>query len=310
MREKKISLDGREMLKEKSESLDAKQLNLLLAGALAASAALGLCACNEESTGASDSQTMSVLDIRDTVVVRDTVVIKEPSSGDSRGPGNDGETSPVNKANWTYLNTDINYGEITDESDGQVYKTVKIGGQTWMAENLNFEYKVDGKTYGVYTADSLKVFGYYYTWAAAMDSAGVFGENGKGCGYGVECSPKQPVRGVCPKDWHLPENDEWKRLYRIVDSRYTVMQALGFDKWEYASNTSGFSALPAGIYDNVEYDGIFRNVGFETFFWSASVYTAVNARTGSAYRWNLYAGNANLNINSRKYGYSVRCLKD
>ncbi|WP_407448813.1 FISUMP domain-containing protein [Fibrobacter sp.] len=132
------------------------------------------------------------------------------------------------KTAWDYLNPDIDYGEFTDERDGQVYKTVKIGDQVWMAQNLNYAY-IDvpynfSYNNNVYISDSTSwcylngpancaKYGRLYTWAAAMDSVGEWSTNGKGCGYGKTCSPTYPVRGICPKGWHLPSNDEWKALF-------------------------------------------------------------------------------------------------
>lgn len=76
-----------------------------------------------------------------------------------------------------------------------------------MAENLNYEflgsYSVEGDT------ENNKKYGRLYTRKVAMDSAAVFGDGGKGCGYGVKCTPTYPVRGACPEGWHLPSNAEW-----------------------------------------------------------------------------------------------------
>ena len=99
------------------------------------------------------------------------------------------------------------YGEILDERDGKKYKTVKIGDQWWMAENLNFEYKVKGENYGIYVDET---YGVFYNWPAAMDSAGNFSDNGEGCFRKNSCTPKYPVRGACPEGWHFPEKKEWQ----------------------------------------------------------------------------------------------------
>ena len=69
-----------------------------------------------------------------------------------------------------------------------------------MAENLNIDYKVDGSIYGTYTnTDKGEIYGRYYTWAAAMDSAGIYSDNSKGCGDAKPCIVNTPARGICPE---------------------------------------------------------------------------------------------------------------
>ena len=103
---------------------------------------------------------------------------------------------------------------LTDSRDGQTYKTVVIGKQTWMAQNLNIETE---KSF-CFNDDSSNCtkYGRLYTWAAAMDSAGEWSSNGKGCGYKSECSAMSPVRGVCPNGWHLPTKAEFETLFSAV----------------------------------------------------------------------------------------------
>lgn len=265
--------------------------------------------------GGSSVRDTVVVNHKDTIVVRDTVVIKEvgglASSGSSSGLVNSGGgTSLVGKPNWVYLNPAIDYSEITDERDGQVYKTVKIGGQVWMAENLNFEYKVmdkntgKEKTFGnMCNEDDCLKFGRYYTWAVATDSAGVYSQNGKGCGYGLICTPAYPVRGVCPKGWHLPETGEWEVLYKSVNSKKGALQSVSFEaNWPLASNASGFSALPAGYGNEDDY----YYVGEVACFWSATEYNS-----SFAYHWYLHADNVNIDsYEGKRSGRSVRCVQD
>ncbi|WP_290944960.1 FISUMP domain-containing protein [Fibrobacter sp.] len=201
----------------------------------------------------------------------------------------------------------IVYGILKDSRDGQTYKTVKIGTQIWMAENLNFDYKVDGSSYGSYSNTGCNTCGHYYTWAAAMDSAGIYSENGMGCGFGKTCTVKFPVRGICPEGWQIPSfydwgGDDWDMLYLAMDSSPYAMQAKGFVDWSNAIDDYGFSALPAGFY----YDGSFYAVGVFTAFWSAEEYDGSNV-----FYWGVEADDAYLDDNGYKiYGYSVRCVKD
>ena len=122
------------------------------------------------------------------------------------------------------------YGTLYDERDGKTYKTVRIGNQIWMAENLNYAYlqptaTLDSSSWCRYNElDSCAKYGRLYIWSAAMDSAAVFSDASKGFGDGVVCgSVQQPVpcwpntfiRGVCPEGWHLPTVGEWIEFYPV-----------------------------------------------------------------------------------------------
>ena len=216
-------------------------------------------------------------------------------------------SSSYYKENWDYLNPEIDYGEMKDERDGQIYKIVKIGTQTWMAENLNFD--VDNSF--CYN-DSMKYcnkYGRLYPWGVAMDSVGKFSSGGKGCGVGTFCSPTFPVRGVCPKGWHLPSYVEWERLFKVEPGAGNVFALRAKNGWEKNRNgydTYGFSALPAGELSSGFYGG-------DAYFWSSSEYEVDGEYSG---KWLAYSVQSNesdyfLDYNrSKDEGFSVRCVKD
>ena len=212
------------------------------------------------------------------------------------------------------------YGTFTDERDGQTYKTVKIGTQTWMAENLNYAYtgvpyKVDeyasDSTSWCYDNDPAKCskYGRLYTWAAAMDSVGEWSANGKGCGNGNKCSPTYPVRGICPEGWHLPDTTEWRTLFTAVGGQSTAGKMLkstsGWNSSGNGTDAYAFSALPAA--GRRYSSGDFSYEGYYAYFWSSS-------GNGSyyAYRMCLYYDDdgASLYGDYKGNGFSVRCLKD
>ena len=214
-------------------------------------------------------------------------------------------------------NVDTDENCFKDDRDGQTYRMVKIGNQVWMAENLNYAYTGIPYIVGVLTSDSTSwcydndpanctKYGRLYTWAAAMDSAGTWSANGKGCGYKKTCSPTYPVRGVCPEGWHLPTQAEWKALFTAVGDSSTVGKMLkSISGWNDSGNGTdsyAFSALPAGYWD-----GYYNYEGSAAVFWSPTEYD-------SYYAYYMYLGyyydDARLGINYKIYGFSVRCVKD
>lgn len=217
-------------------------------------------------------------------------------------------------------------GTMTDSRDGKKYKTVKIGKQVWMAENLNYAYlqptsTVDSSSW-CYNDSAVycEKYGRIYTWAAAMDSAGEFSTNGQGCGFGVICSPDYPVRGVCPEGWHLPELAEIKTLYKVAKTP-SNLKMRGFEEhttFENATNATGFSAIPvmeASLCDGSRCD-IRRTVEFSKYrwaiFWTATEYKKAEFREESAcilYLESMFFPDYDKE-NYKAVGHAVRCIKD
>ena len=202
----------------------------------------------------------------------------------------------------SYLNPNINYGEMTDSRDGQVYKTVKIGSQVWMAQNLNYETK-NSYCYNDSTTYCEK-YGRLYTWAAAMDSVKI------GCGNGLVCSPAYPVQGVCPDGWHLPDTTEWNEMLVIAGGGYITLagEALksqgGWPSNENTTDALGFSAVPVG-YKN--YEGVFKNMNKYVDFWSST-----DIEDGYAYVLMLRSeyDEAHLEYGGKDDAVAVRCVRN
>lgn len=216
------------------------------------------------------------------------------------------------------------YGTLTDERDGQTYKTVKMGDFEWMAENLNYAYlqptdSLDSSSFCF--NDSIEYcdkYGRLYLWSAAMDSAGVFSSGGMGCGYGVNCtlSYTEPLRGVCPEGWHLPSVAEWNYLNNVVynssvdgsdvGSAKKLKSATGWRDDDNGLDEYGFSAFPVG--SRFYPDGSYSYDGLIAHFWGYGM-----EDESDAFSADFEKGNDNMRLSSiyeKHYAFSVRCVKD
>ena len=195
-------------------------------------------------------------------------------------------------------------GTMTDERDGQTYGTVTIGEQTWMAENLKFSYKADPDSRDSsnfcfsHSGDCIK-YGRYYTWASAMDSAGVWSSDGKGCGIKELCTPTLPVQGVCPSGWHLPSNYDWQVFLRAVGGSPRKVSVSLYWKSEFGTNEYRFYARPGGLLSG---DRTYMFEGSGAYFWSsAGFYLHIDVGNTMF----LYQSDGKENV-----AYNVRCIKD
>ena len=183
-------------------------------------------------------------------------------------------------------NTDIEYGALTDARDGQTYRTVPIGNQVWMAENLN--YASDASFCYGDDPEYCKKFGRLYTWSDAQD--------------------------VCPAGWHLPNRAEWWTLIVNAGGRGEAKHTLrSTSVWYKFSDTSavatdsyGFSILPTG-YKHVNEGYIFDNQSVADF-WSASEDYADEANAFFFYVGYNYG--PGLDSISKLNAFTVRCLQD
>ena len=206
------------------------------------------------------------------------------SSSDGITPTSASESSSSEKAAWAYLNPNVSYGLMQDMRDKQYYKTVKIGDQVWMAENLNYnsgDISSDNSWSGCYgnSADSCAKYGRLYSWDVAMNKAS--------CAYGLSCTPFGTVRGICPEGWRLPSLNEIITLVnpfassieeysdegtgRYYDAGYPLKSQMGWKKGSFgyseSSNETGFTALPGGGFNGARE---YAYVGEFAYFWSAS----------------------------------------
>ena len=258
-----------------------------------------------------------------------------PTSSETESSSSNGEDK-INcsallegKTGWSWdvpkecrFNPDIDYGSMTDERDGKVYKTVKIGDQTWMAENLNYADSVKtaslkGRSWCFNeVAANCNVAGRLYRWAAAIDSMKLANDvdNPQNCGDGVICTLPARVQGICPTGWHLPSQAEWNVLITAVGGQSTSGKVLKSQSgWNSDGNGGdgngtdafGFSALPAGF--RTSGDVRYTSDGGNVNFWCST-----EGDSSAAYRMYMARNSKQATLGSRykDYGFSVRCLKD
>ena len=234
------------------------------------------------------------------------------------------DCSKYNCFTTEYLNQEFleagKYGEILDERDGQVYKTISIDvpakdySEVWMAQNLNYQTENSWCGGGSEkTEGDCAIYGRLYTWAAAI------GESEDECGYGYSCTnpdtgpfPSVSIQGICPDGWHVPISGELKDLVAAVGGKFTAGQKLKTRAgWAAYSggviineDAYGFSALPAGYRHS---GGLFYGAGYGASFWSASWNSNEYAYDESL---DFSRDDANLNFLDKNNAYSVRCIKD
>jgi uncharacterized protein (TIGR02145 family) len=191
----------------------------------------------------------------------------------------------------------IETGEFTDTRDDKTYKTVKIGNQWWMSENLAYDVS-DGCWAYNNDESNVATYGRLYTWEAA--------------------------KNACPSGWHLPTDDEWKQLEMAIGMSQSEADDTGWrgtNEGTKLKDTSGwynnsfingngtddfgFSALPGGY--RTTSLGYFFDISYHGTWWSATVY-------GSDYAWRRYVNYNNTGVGrndvNKGNGHSVRCVRD
>ena len=217
------------------------------------------------------------------------------------------KSTKLNSISSTKFNSDIRYDSIKD-IEGTAYKTVKIGVQEWMAENLKTtKYKngddiitsmpfdkdltedVKPKFQWAYDAQDYLVvdYGRLYTWYIIEDS-----------------------RGVCPAGWHVPTKQDWSILSlnlggeKIAGSKLKEADTLHWGQSNLSLNTNGFTALPAGFRYNL---GAFSNLGDYASWWTMSDDSQGNA-------WIRFVKKDEplmlMFLNEKNDGHAIRCIKD
>ena len=205
------------------------------------------------------------------------------------------------------------FGELTDARDGRVYKTVKLGSQEWMAENLN--YAAEGSLCYENDEKNCEKYGRLYNWEVALDTSNRgCGDNFSGCRLRSDFHPRE---GICPDGWHVPEHAEWDTLFAYADahgegeSAADALQAYYRDDYlekTYSSDRFGFNVGPAGVFNGNEFSGL----GTSTEFWTASIETtdwlSYISITPSTIHFVKGSG-SNVYMTHISHAVSVRCVK-
>jgi len=202
------------------------------------------------------------------------------------------------------FNPNISYGTLND-IEGNLYKTIQIGTQVWMAENLKTTKYKDGAAIPLVTDNTA-----WYN----RETSGY-------CWYNNDASTNKNIYGalynwhtvttgkLCPTGWHVPSNAEWTTLTTYLGGEAGgKLKETGTSHWtipnEGATNTSGFTAVPGG---NRDISGSFRFIGYYGNYWSST-------EESRNYAWGRYIYNSNSVVarsgEGKLDGFSVRCVKD
>jgi uncharacterized protein (TIGR02145 family) len=204
------------------------------------------------------------------------------------------------------FNPNLTYGSFSD-IEGNIYRTIQIGAQIWMAENL--------KTTKFYDGAAIPLVTDYVNWVLLSTAGYCWYDNDQAKykdSYGAIYNWYAVSTGkLCPTGWHVPSDSEWTTL-----TTYLNGESVAGDKLKEAStihwlssnivptNESGFTALPGGYRS---YDGVFDAITGYGSWWSS---TEVSATDAYSRYLNYNSSNVGRYYYEKVNGFSVRCLKD
>ena len=199
---------------------------------------------------------------------------------------------------------------ITD-AESNSYKTVYIGTQQWMAENLKVTKYNDGTAIPNITDNTQWQNNTTGAWAYFNNDAANNAKYGKLYNWYTVSKTSNGNKNVCPTGWHVPTDAEWTVLTDYLGGESVAggkMKEVGTSNWNYpntdATNASLFTGLPGG---NRSGNGGYYGVGYDGYWWSST-----EDSTGSAWTRGLFSGSgvaASYN-DVKADGLSVRCLRD
>jgi uncharacterized protein (TIGR02145 family) len=202
------------------------------------------------------------------------------------------------------------YGTMTDQQ-GNVYKTIVIGTQEWMAENLKTTIYRNGDAIANVTDNSQWYNSTTGKWCYYNNNSQYDCPYGKLYNWYAVADP----RNVCPTGWHVPTDAEWTTLTSFLGGELVAggkMKSTYLQYWsspnQDATNESGFSGLPGGGRGS---DGNFYSVGSVGGWWSSTVSSSATASAWLRYLgYNDGAASRSNGTFNMFAGFSVRCLRD
>lgn len=214
--------------------------------------------------------------------------------------------------NYTSIGTSVGIfqNSLTD-IDYNVYKTVKIGTQTWMVENLKTTKYNDGTIISKITDKNKWSNIDSGAWTYYNDNVSNNDKYGKLYNWFAIKNNTVGNKNICPVGWHVPNEIEWSILIEHLGGESVTggkMKEVGFTSWQNpnseATNSSLFTGLPGGIRNS---NGYFDDIGSNGYWWSSNQANTKNAWFRKLYSYDDAIGRDDLNKNC---GLSIRCIKD
>ena len=245
------------------------------------------CCGDDNSASASDEEEISSSD-------------SESNESSSSQKSNSKSSSSSYSTSYKLDPSTVKKGSFTDQRDGRVYKTVTIGNQTWMAENLNYDVK--GSNCADSTDKDCKKYGRIYTWAAALDTATTKRDPSK--------VYQAPFQGACPEGWGIPTYADWDTLLANVGTN--VSRTMNHDEFMEAGRR--LLSKDNGTYPGTDVYGFSAYIGYT--YYTSSHFNYENTSYAYGYRrinevrLGYSDGSARMFNTDRSVGQSyIRCIK-
>ena len=209
----------------------------------------------------------------------------------------------------TSTSSSIEYGEGATDIDGNTYKSVIIGEQEWMAENLRASKYSDGASIPNVTNDTVWTFDTTGAWCIYDNDSQYDSIHGKLYNwYAVETGK------LCPTGWHVPTDSEWAELTDYLTNNghggavgTALKSTSGWNNGGNGTDDYGWNGLPGGFRLPEVFEGGLYNIGDYGYWWSSSEYESGTAWDRIFYSTNGIVSRGHIN---KKYGFSVRCIRD